>query len=671
MPQTGCFDDLKVNADYMVVCDNRDNTLRVDTNCYIVLAWSTGETTQTITVNRPGSYWVYARSDQDRAEYFDTIVVQSGNAPKPVIGNPQEYLCRGDEASLKAPNTMKSYLWSTGETGNEITVTEAGVYWLEVTDSNDCVGRSDEIEIIIVELPDPVLSGPNSVCRNSSGTYSVESLPNATYIWLADGGTILSGSGTPNVEIEWNRNGRLEVEVLQTRPDGGTCSGKAGMFITVGDKLKPEILYNRSSLCVGESIVLEAPSGYAEYLWNTGSTSRIITVTQGGPYWVEVKNAADCNGRSDTLNVRVYELPSATVIGPRAVCGVGQTVTLQGIDAIGDVVLWEWSTGDRTQNITVNRAGTYTLVAWNLNGCTDTARFTVGQAAPIDVRISPVNFGSVEVGSQPTASLDVVNNSNVNISVIEILGLPAGISLSPMPPRLVMARTTESFTMQWQANSIGTIQHTATLVLASADCTDTIQAQITGQAVNTDTVGIVTISSADTTLEVGSYLALPIYVDVSLPLGEAADIRFETTFRNDIYHVDKVQGAQVLLDQSVGTLRTITMSIDVISDTSQIVLFSGYTLLASPFMTLVDIDNISVTSNAPFITDEQDGSVTLTGCWLPGRMVHFGELQLVKRVFTIDGREVFPGGHCRPCLEVYFDLNGRPVGNYLTNNISR
>ena len=54
----------------------------------------------------------------------------------------------------------------------------------------------------------------------------------------------------------------------------------------------------------GLSLTLDAGSGHANYLWNTGETSQTITSTLSGLHWVEVDNGSGCSD-SDTIRVEI------------------------------------------------------------------------------------------------------------------------------------------------------------------------------------------------------------------------------------------------------------------------------------------------------------------------------------------------------------------------------
>jgi gliding motility-associated-like protein len=57
-----------------------------------------------------------------------------------------------------------------------------------------------------------------------------------------------------------------------------------------------------AKICVGDYIILRAPDSFTNYLWNTGDTSKFITVTQPSIYWLRIRDQNGCFS-SDTISV--------------------------------------------------------------------------------------------------------------------------------------------------------------------------------------------------------------------------------------------------------------------------------------------------------------------------------------------------------------------------------
>ncbi len=114
--------------------------------------WSTGATTHSIEVSEEGSYWVKITDDQGCFAWSDTLVLHIDDFATHISLGPDLDLCSGNTIGLTPtdPETdIISYLWSTGETTPEITITESGNYTIEVVNKNGCIA-TDDIQINVI-----------------------------------------------------------------------------------------------------------------------------------------------------------------------------------------------------------------------------------------------------------------------------------------------------------------------------------------------------------------------------------------------------------------------------------------------------------------------------------------------------------------------------------------
>lgn len=95
--------------------------------------WSTGATSQTIQATQTGSYWVTVTLGACSAT--DTIVVNQFSFSS---ANGAVEICPGTNIILNAGNPGSTYVWSNGATTQTISVSNAGVYWVQITHAN-CV----------------------------------------------------------------------------------------------------------------------------------------------------------------------------------------------------------------------------------------------------------------------------------------------------------------------------------------------------------------------------------------------------------------------------------------------------------------------------------------------------------------------------------------------------
>ncbi len=122
-----------------------------------------------------------------------------------------------------------------------------------------------------------------------------------------------------------------------------------------------------TTFCSGDSVTLTSSSG-TSYLWSNGKTSQSIIAKSSGNYTVKVTNANGCQSASSIATVvTVNSLPSAPTIttnGPTIFCK-GGNVKLTSSPGL----LYFWTNGMTTQNITVDSAGIYRVMVKNANGC--------------------------------------------------------------------------------------------------------------------------------------------------------------------------------------------------------------------------------------------------------------------------------------------------------------
>lgn len=634
--------------------------------------WNTGATTQSITVSTVGTYRVDVVKS-DGSPDFGTIDLQPGFSPRVRIGNPIEYLCNGDEARLEAPAIYKRYLWSTGDTTSAITVTKEGTYSLTVVDSNDCVGTSDAVRIIVVNRPQLDLTGPNAACRNVAVTYSTSIIGGASYTWSINGGTIVVGQGTAAVSVQWQRSGVVSVLVQTPRPDGGTCDTTISMSVNVGARLRPEIIYDRSSLCSGDTIILRATNGFASYLWSTGATTSSITVTSGGPYWVAVTDSSGCSGASDTLTVFEYPNPDIRIPGIPMICNGSQT-QLTAVSANNDVVLWEWSTGERTASINVGQTGRYRVIGWTINGCTDTAEVYVGRGDLVFTRtFTDITFPTVRVGTTVADSSRIQYQADGLLRIQSITEDHPELTLIQPLPTIVDRSIPLHIPVRWTPATPGVLDDTITVVIMNVLCPDTLYIRVTGRAINDTSAVPLSVSIMDTTTDLKSNVRLPVYISIHDDGPRSGSFLFDVTFDRREALLHGISGAQIINDVTIGDQRTITVYLEYLQYDGDTTIYLNVVGLLQPTLSATFTPRYAILgTQLPIIPMYRPGTITFTGCWLSGRLVSFSEGGgVVRHRYDMTGRELDPQAPCRPCIIVDIDANGRVVNTYLMNNISR
>ncbi len=241
-----------------------------------------------------GWYKVVIKLNDETNE--DSVFVNVYERPDAVIlPGDTAYICSGGYTVLAASPTGRdfSYLWNTGEQEESITVDEAGLYYLILTNENGC---KDTAYCFVKEIPPPdvniIAEGRNKLCLGEKMTLRTEN-QYESYLWS-------TGEQTDSIEII--SPGIYFVDVI----DKFGCSGSDSIEIEQYDIDVPDYtdidfgkiivnysksivlkLYNRgedSIYVAGISRILHSPHFDLEYsvslpVWLAGNDTISITIT--------------------------------------------------------------------------------------------------------------------------------------------------------------------------------------------------------------------------------------------------------------------------------------------------------------------------------------------------------------------------------------------------------
>jgi len=97
----------------------------------------------------------------------------------------------------------------------------------------------------------------------------------------------------------------LGTNVFNVKVSNGAGCSKT-IVLTLILNAKPSLnLPNAVSFCVGQSVTLDAGSGFASYLWSNGATTQTISVSLPGNFSVTVQNSSGCSATSSTTVTHV------------------------------------------------------------------------------------------------------------------------------------------------------------------------------------------------------------------------------------------------------------------------------------------------------------------------------------------------------------------------------
>ncbi|MDB4534106.1 gliding motility-associated C-terminal domain-containing protein [Vicingaceae bacterium] len=128
--------------------------------------WNTSATTDSISVNTSGTYFVYGidicPSDTDSV-VINIVLPSSVDINEGSFAN----ICSGNDFTLHTSGNSSVYNWNNGSTFDSLTINTTGQYW--VTASNGvCPSISDTITISEHTLPSATIIGDTNFCSSTS-----------------------------------------------------------------------------------------------------------------------------------------------------------------------------------------------------------------------------------------------------------------------------------------------------------------------------------------------------------------------------------------------------------------------------------------------------------------------------------------------------------------------
>ncbi|PSJ76097.1 hypothetical protein C7N43_15585 [Sphingobacteriales bacterium UPWRP_1] len=423
--------------------------------------WSNGATSPSISVS-PTANTTYNVTVTNAGGCTATASasVTVNNITAPTI--PAAVICPGQNTTLNAGPGYTNYQWSTGATGQSITVNPSvnTTYTVTVTNAAGCTTTaSADITIGSNIIPPNMI--PQTLCSGGSVTLNAGS-GYSTYAWSGGAGSTQSVTVSPTATTTYTvtvsnaqgctTTGSVTITVntisAATIPPAQACVGNAATLVvsggpytgfawstgatgpsitvsptstttytvtatnaagcsttasgtvTINSASPPTI--NSPSICAGASATLTATPASSSYQWSTGATGPSITVTPGSSatYTLTITNAQGCTA-SASASVTVNNNPTASIGGSTSFC-IGSSTTLSA-QPTGAGTTYLWSGGLGTgQSINVSTPGTYTVTVTDGSGCQGTAQVNVTQ----NTSLSPVISGDTQLCAGETSVLD-------------------------------------------------------------------------------------------------------------------------------------------------------------------------------------------------------------------------------------------------------------------------
>ena len=390
---------------------------------YTSFVWSTGDTVQSILPysNLSSSYWVTA-TDSDGCILKDTIDLETAQITFRVdLRNQPIDSTKGVHVGGSWNGWLSNVALMTDPDGDLIYERTESLIVGDTVEFKFINGNSWTDAHDMILSPCASLNGNRIYTVSSNDTLSAFHLSSCSEASPVDplmdlqspkcsGTTINLSAGSSVTNVVWNTGDTTNtIDILTPGLYWFTAIYPQGVVVLDSTVVPADyssadtsVIVNGSlTFCSDQSLVLSAAADHS-YLWNTGDTTRSITIDQAGSYYAVVTSPNGCVDTTATYATTLY--PDAdtavTASGPLDFCN-GGSVTLTA--ALGHNYIW--NTGETTQSITVNQSGSYQALVTTNAGCTDTTATYVTTV-----------FADPDTSVTASGSLDFCNGGSVTLT---------------------------------------------------------------------------------------------------------------------------------------------------------------------------------------------------------------------------------------------------------------
>jgi hypothetical protein len=309
-------------------------------------------------------------------------------------------------------------IWSTGDTGNQITVSQPGNYSVTfyscnnyVTDSvsiamqtpvnsfnlgadttycsafsrvlatanpNTYWSTGDTSEQITVSAAGMYWGTSSNSCNTVSDTIriaqsivalQIDSI--STSCGLNNGSaSVIATSGARPFNFHWNTGSSSDtISALKTGiyevtvTDSLGCSSSASAIIDSSYADSLSISAGQTNLCQGDTALICADTGFTGYLWSSGQTTSCISADVAAAYSVQAIGSNGCQVNSNAINIFYYASP------PISLAQSGDTLYVYNAFSVQWYLNDTLITGATDSVFIATSVGHYTVQITDTNGC--------------------------------------------------------------------------------------------------------------------------------------------------------------------------------------------------------------------------------------------------------------------------------------------------------------
>ena len=362
--------------------------------------WSNGATTQDLSGVAAGTYSVVvsdANGSTGGCTATTSFTIVQPLAPVSVTSTQVDILCFGDatgsvDITPAGGTPAYTYSWSTGATTQDISGVPAGSYTVTINDANGSTGGC--ATTLTVTLTEPTLLTSSVIPSIYPGGFNLSGCAPDGWVDLTVNG------GISNYSYVWSNGANTEDisnllagTYIVTITDNNGCTTTNTITLTSPSGLSqtvssPTFPSGNNISCFGASdgTVDLSPIGGAPpytFLWSNGGTTEDLSNVPAGTYNVTI---TDDNGCQIVSSITLTQPTALTQSTAAFTYPSGDNISCFGFsDGSIDLTIgsgspeytYSWSNGATSEDIGGVPAGTYNVIATDINGCTISASATL------------------------------------------------------------------------------------------------------------------------------------------------------------------------------------------------------------------------------------------------------------------------------------------------------
>ena len=357
--------------------------------------WSTGATSQSISINNGGNYSVTITNANGCISTSSITTVTVNPLPLATItAGSATTFCSGGSVNLTSVSAS-SYLWSTGATSQSVSINSNGNYNVTITNANGCTSTSSITTVTVNPLPILNINNPSFICApgtvnltsSAITSGSATSLSFSYFTDLANTNILLTPSAVATSGIYY---------IQGTFPSGCSITKPVTVSIIVNPMIN---ITSPAAVCSPATINLTLPEivngstpGLSYSYFADAANTNILTnpqaISSSGTYYIKGSLATDCFA-SLPVTVVISPLPNGTLQIP-SLNFICDGIPLQ-LTTVSNAAKYQWYFNQvaiqsaSLANYGASIAGNYTVDFISKEGCIKEA----GNSIRLDLLTKP------------------------------------------------------------------------------------------------------------------------------------------------------------------------------------------------------------------------------------------------------------------------------------------